>query len=202
MKFVFRLCWSNSIDRSMLFQNEKTAVRAAVFKGLVRVRALSILGNWSIAGNSHRKSFQFSQQWRFCSRLFPRNSSYPRLSSWRFSVPERIGLQEIVAVRAWKSGWTGRLCKQPNVQRHTSARLHLQAGMRKQALNALRSTERFESDSKLIGGGVLRSVQRQQMRGNASSLRVRHGKGILDFYVIFNVKIWEGAACSPTRNRP
>ena len=46
-------------------------------------------------------------------------------------------------------------------QRHTSARLHLQAGMRKQALNALRSTQSvLNRDSKLIGGGVLRSVQR------------------------------------------
>jgi chromosome partitioning protein len=33
-------------------------------------------------------------------KTFPAYSCYPRLSSWRFSVPERIGLQAISAIKA------------------------------------------------------------------------------------------------------
>ena len=77
------------------------------------------------------------------------------------SCPNGLDFKRLLPFERESRAERGDSAYSPNVQRHTSARLHLQAGMRKQALNALRSTQSvLNRDSKLIGGGVLRSVQR------------------------------------------
>ena len=86
-------------------------------------------------------------------KTFPRISCYPRLSPWRFVVPERIGLQEIVAVLGSESrAERGDSAYSPNAQRRTSAQIQTQAGNEKTGLNLSRGLNR---DSVVSGGGVL-----------------------------------------------
>ena len=113
-----------------------------VFKDSSELELFRIKVTGSSREQSPKVPFQFSQQWCFCSRLFPRNSCYPRLSPWRFVVPERIGLQEIVAVLGSESRCErGDSAYTPNAQRRTSAQIQTQAGNEKTGLNPLKGIE-------------------------------------------------------------
>ena len=68
-------------------------------------------------------------------------------------MPERIGLQEIVAVLGSESRCErGDSAYTPNAQRRTSAQIQTQAGNEKTGLNLSRGLNR---DSVVSGGGAL-----------------------------------------------
>ena len=147
-----------------------------VFKGSEGWHQLN-QGNRIFCGTVTKNQSKCSFSSPFLQDISRKRFCYPRLSPWRLSCPNGLDFKRLLPFERESRAERGDSAYSPNVQRHTSARLHLQAGMRKQALNALRSTQSvLNRDSKLIGGGVLRACRGAADAGKrASSLRVRHG---------------------------
>lgn len=103
-------------------------------------------------------------------KSFPLKTCYQGLHFGALACPNGLEFKRLLPSERVSRVERGSSANDTNVQRHTSAQIHLQAGMRKQALNALRSTQSvLNRESRLSGGGVpSERAEGRQIDGNVN----------------------------------